>query len=460
LNARLRRVAERTIGRPHQADALGEGNLDSHDPRPLFALDRGDARSFVEQSLAMALSPDFPSFWLLLQRLRYRDGAISTANRNHNLVADWAPNNRWLLEDITPQLAEGMAWIPLHQIVRRHAMLLERYDLDVAVPDEKFIDAFIPRVYLSKVLPELRSGDVVLVITGNDRQQFCEEMGLIFSKPEHDQRPADQRNPSATAPPVPGHWYNVTHDAYATVSPSSLDGLPAIAIGDGGYTNGVYSVFEQAVPAGGAYHLRADVKVLECEMTDGLSAYQIGVVVNGAHRPPGASDLPAFDATRPDQAVGNYQGLTENDDSALVAQKVITGTFHATAGDALLVAFSSDLESGDFNQHSGTWKDTRVLVSGLELVPGVSPLDGGAGATGPPTPLSVQGPSPPDAASAAWTIVSSAAPAVEANGFSTITWQRKDVLGFKFLRPRPEAFNLAAAETARMAGWVNPPPTP
>ncbi len=457
LNARLRLVAESSLGQPHQADTLGEGNFDAHDPRPLVALDRSDARSFVEQTLAMSLSPDYPSFWLLLQRLRYRDGVIATANRNHNLVADWAPNNAWLLEDITRQLAEGMAWIPLHQVVRRRSMLLDTYGLDVAVPDEKFIDGFIPRVYLSKVLGELQSGDVVLVITGSDRQQFCEEMGVLVSRQSRDERPADQRNPSAVAPPVSGQWYNVTHDAYATVSPASLDGLPAIEIGDGGYTNGVYSVFEQVVPGGGSYFLRANVKVLECEKTDGLSAYQMGVVVNGRHRPPGETDLPPLEPQRPDQAVGNFQGLTDGDDSGLDVQAVVTGTFRAAAGDTLLVAFSSDLQSGDFNQYSDAWKDTRVMVSGLELVPGVSPLDDGAGETGWPIPLTVNAALPDHPGSARWTIVASAAPAVEATGLSTMVWQRRDVLGFKFLRPRPEAFNLAAAETARMAATVTPP---
>jgi hypothetical protein len=181
--ARLQRLAEQSIGQPFQANTLGEGTYDSHDARPLYALDRSDSASFVEQTLAMAVAPDFEAFFLTLQRLRYKDGQVSTATRNHNLLADWSKNNGWLLDDITEQLAGGMAWVPVHQIVRRKAFLQQQYGVTADVPDEKFVDSCIPRVYLHKVLAELRPGDVILVITGNDRQQFCTEMGILLDEP-------------------------------------------------------------------------------------------------------------------------------------------------------------------------------------------------------------------------------------------------------------------------------------
>ncbi len=187
--ARLRRFAEQTIGQPYGGDPLGEGTYDAHDPRPLFALDRSDTRSFVEQTLAMAVAPDFATFFLVLQRLRYKDGQVTTAARNHNLLADWPRNNAWLLEDITDRLAGRMAWVPAHQVVRRKAFLKERFGIDVDLPDEKFIGPCIPRLYLHKVLPELRPGDVVLVITGDDRQQYCREMGVLLEEPADTHRP-------------------------------------------------------------------------------------------------------------------------------------------------------------------------------------------------------------------------------------------------------------------------------
>ena len=68
---RLQRLAEQSIGQPHEAAVLGEGQYDAADPRPLYALDRSDNAGFVEQTLAMAVASDFESFFLVLQRLRY-----------------------------------------------------------------------------------------------------------------------------------------------------------------------------------------------------------------------------------------------------------------------------------------------------------------------------------------------------------------------------------------------------
>jgi len=186
---RLCRLAEQNRRQPYQGHALGGGPYDAADPRPLYALRYGDTASFVEQLLAMSVTSDFESFFLVLQRLRYRDGQVSTATRNHNLLADWPGNNAWLLDDITERLAGGTAWIPVHQVVRRQAFLRERYGITAEMPDEKFVGSCIPRVYLYKVLPELRAGDVVLFITGNSTEQFCTEMGIVLMEPSDTQRP-------------------------------------------------------------------------------------------------------------------------------------------------------------------------------------------------------------------------------------------------------------------------------
>jgi hypothetical protein len=176
---RLVRLAEHSLGQPHAERPLGEGLYDPADPAPLYDLARSSSKSFVEQTLAMAMAPDFETFFMVLQRLRYRGGQVSTATRNHNLLTDTARNNGWLLDDVTEDLAGGMAWIPVHQIVRRGEFLQSEYGIFAAVPDEKFIGSFIPRVYLHKVLDELRDGDIVLLLTGNDRQQFSEEISIL-----------------------------------------------------------------------------------------------------------------------------------------------------------------------------------------------------------------------------------------------------------------------------------------
>jgi hypothetical protein len=41
----------------------------------------------------------------MLQRIRYRDGVIGVATRNHYTEMDWNVANRWLVTDISADLA-------------------------------------------------------------------------------------------------------------------------------------------------------------------------------------------------------------------------------------------------------------------------------------------------------------------------------------------------------------------
>lgn len=200
---RLAAIAAATMGQRYAESPLGEGTYDSRDPKPLYALDRSDSRSFVEQALAMAVSRDFGAFFLILQRLRYIDGQVSTTQRHHNLLADWAPRNAWLLSNVTRECSEGMAWVPSHQVVRRARFLQDRFNITTDIPDEKFIGDFIPRCFAVQALDDLRGGDVVLLITGDDRQQFCTELGILLKDPTaanpfdivHSQPPAVVKEP-------------------------------------------------------------------------------------------------------------------------------------------------------------------------------------------------------------------------------------------------------------------------
>ncbi len=200
---RLAAIAAATMGQRYAESPLGEGTYDSRDPKPLYALDRSDSRSFVEQALAMAVSRDFGAFFLILQRLRYIDGQVSTTQRHHNLLADWAPRNAWLLSNVTRECSEGMAWVPSHQVVRRARFLQDRFNITTDIPDEKFIGDFIPRCFAVQALDDLRGGDVVLLITGDDRQQFCTELGILLKDPTAANRSTSftrSRRPSSRSP--------------------------------------------------------------------------------------------------------------------------------------------------------------------------------------------------------------------------------------------------------------------
>ena len=167
---------------------------------------------------------------------------------------------------------------------------------------------------------------------------------------------------------VAGTYYDITSDAFASIAGGTLAGSPALRILDGGFTNGVYVIYSGVVPADGLYTLSLDMDIDEAGGLNGVRAYQVGVVVNGAHRAANPSDLPAIDPNAPGQALANYPlTLTDGDDNANAIVTLTTGEFTASAGDSLLIAFSTDVTSGNYDLNSGTWGASAVVVDNIAL---------------------------------------------------------------------------------------------
>jgi len=167
---------------------------------------------------------------------------------------------------------------------------------------------------------------------------------------------------------VYGTWYDVTSDAYA-LDPVVVGGQ--IQIGDGGYTNGVYIIYQAVVPANGWYRVSCDMTVNEA-VDWGIRDYQLGVTVNGVHRDVNPSDL------APTDVYASFKGLTTGNDNYLGKHEVVTPPFYAEAGDDILVAFSTDTQSGNWDLNAGGFSGSTVLVDNIALVPGVTvdPTDG------------------------------------------------------------------------------------
>jgi hypothetical protein len=180
---RLSLWAAANVGQPCAAREPADEKREIRTGQATLQLAQSGPREFVEQTCALALTPDYASAGKILPFLRYRAGVISLEARNHYPMADWARNNAWLFQDITKQLGKGMAWIPAHRVLRRAADLRARYDVEVPARDEKFLDCFIPRVYLYKVLSKLQDGDLAIFITGNDREQRGSGVGIIRRQP-------------------------------------------------------------------------------------------------------------------------------------------------------------------------------------------------------------------------------------------------------------------------------------
>jgi hypothetical protein len=180
---RVIHLARKNIGQAYDIYLLGEGPYELYDPDPLYCLEKSDCVTFVENTYAMALSRDWPSFFRTLQRIRYKDGKIGTLTRNHESTADWIPNNAWLFEEITEKLAEGKATAPMHQ-TWRPAAFFAQWGIGQDLPSVTIDTVYIPWANISSIVPELQDGDLCLIVKGNAKEQYVGHFGMSARGPD------------------------------------------------------------------------------------------------------------------------------------------------------------------------------------------------------------------------------------------------------------------------------------
>jgi hypothetical protein len=163
LRKRIVHLARKNIGQPYELYLLGEMPFEPYDPQPIYCLGKSDCLVFAEHTYAMALSHDWPSFMRMLQRIRYRDGQLGVVTRNHYTEADWNVSNRWLVEDITKQLAGDTA-VKFHEAINRSKFFKDRYKLTVNVPIEQHDDIYLPYEQIGRAKSQLRDGDFVNIV--------------------------------------------------------------------------------------------------------------------------------------------------------------------------------------------------------------------------------------------------------------------------------------------------------
>jgi hypothetical protein len=163
LRKRILHLARKNIGQPYELYLLGEMPFEPYDPQPIYCLGKSDCLVFTEHTYAMALSHNWPSFMKMLQRIRYRDGQLGVATRNHYTEADWNISNNWLVEDLTEKLAGDTA-IEFTEKIDRSKFLKGRYKLDVSIPIEKHEDIYLPYEQIDRAKSQLQDGDFVNIV--------------------------------------------------------------------------------------------------------------------------------------------------------------------------------------------------------------------------------------------------------------------------------------------------------
>lgn len=182
LRKRIAAIGRRNIGQPYMLNLLGEYPYQLHDTLPMFSLEKSDCVVFAEHTYAMALSRSWEEFFWMLQRIRYKDGVVGVATRNHYTEVDWNINNSWLLTDVTAALAgPGASTYPL-KVDRAH-FLRTRHGTDAAIAVQDSRETYVGKDKLAALLPQLQDGDMVNVVSVRDGAYLVTHVGLIVIAP-------------------------------------------------------------------------------------------------------------------------------------------------------------------------------------------------------------------------------------------------------------------------------------
>ncbi|HBF50164.1 MAG TPA: DUF1460 domain-containing protein [Massilia sp.] len=182
LRKRIAAIGRKNIGQPYILNLLGEFPFEVHDNLPMFSLDHSDCVVFAEHTYAMALSRSWEEFFWMLQRIRYKDGVIGVATRNHYTELDWNVSNRWLVTDISAGLA-GANGPGYDMRVDRARFLKTRHNTVRDIPVETSRQAFVPKEAVAGITAQLQEGDFVNVISTRDGEHWASHVGLVVLGP-------------------------------------------------------------------------------------------------------------------------------------------------------------------------------------------------------------------------------------------------------------------------------------
>lgn len=178
LQERVCLLARQSIGQPYILGPLGEYPFELTDPDPMVCLAASDCVTFVEQTYAMAMADDWPSFAKILTRLRYRNSIIAFEERNHYVEADWNPANTWLFDEVSRPVSRGHS-VPMKTQIDR-AAFFAKLGIHKQIAISGCEGIYIPSAKLGHCLDQIKDADVVELVKGDDKLQYVSHMGLLF----------------------------------------------------------------------------------------------------------------------------------------------------------------------------------------------------------------------------------------------------------------------------------------
>lgn len=183
ITERMNFYSEMFLNMPYNLTCSGDGPYALYETQPLVNFKETNCMVFCEHVLALSISDSWDNFFNNLQQIRYKDGIIGMRTRNHYTMADWLPENSWLLNDVTKLI--GGKWTKSFSRTISHKKFFEGKgisDMRYVLPDRTITIDYIPFDALENCVDKMKVGDIFALIFANKTDIFSAHMLMIMEK--------------------------------------------------------------------------------------------------------------------------------------------------------------------------------------------------------------------------------------------------------------------------------------
>ncbi|NOX64646.1 MAG: DUF1460 domain-containing protein [Chlorobi bacterium] len=172
------------MGMPYGLTCVGDGPYALYDTKPQLTFDTTNCMVYCEDVLALSISDSYENFFNNLQQIRYKDGIVGMKTRNHYTMADWLPENSWLLHDVVKEVAGDKAKTLTRTI--SHKQFFENKgiaDMRYVKEDRTITVNYISFDVLMGVKENFRDGDILALLFRNLNNIFSAHMLMFYNTP-------------------------------------------------------------------------------------------------------------------------------------------------------------------------------------------------------------------------------------------------------------------------------------
>jgi len=185
ITERMSFYSEMFLGMPYGLTCVGDGPYALYDTKPLLTFDTTNCMVFCEDVLALSISDSYENFFNNLQQIRYKDGVIGMKTRNHYTMADWLPENSWLLHDVAKEVAGSKAKTLTRTISHKKFFSSKGIeDMRYVKDDRTMTINYIPFDALIDAKKNFKDGDILALMFRNLDNIFSAHMLMAYNTPD------------------------------------------------------------------------------------------------------------------------------------------------------------------------------------------------------------------------------------------------------------------------------------